>query len=71
MKRNKIKHEWTHRVELHRDERGDKRLRIVHRNGRTLIISAEGYKRRADLVAMFKTFLRSLNDGRVTYTEEG
>ena len=35
-------------IETYRDRKGEYRVRIRHRNGRIILTSGEGYRRRAD-----------------------
>lgn len=43
------------RVEYYEDAKGEHRVRIKAKNGRTLLVSSEGYKNKADLRKAVRT----------------
>jgi len=38
------------RIEIYKDRKGEWRLRLVAKNGRILLVSSEGYKRKSSAV---------------------
>lgn len=56
-----------YRIVVYRDRKREFRWRILHRNGRIVADSAEGYVRRASCVRSVKNLAKALSGAKIVF----